>query len=83
MESQQKAEEKVAELSYEECYARLQAVLEKLEAAGLPLAGSRDLYEKGMVLAARCGDLLEEAELRVRQWQPDGTVTNLSGAQDH
>ena len=83
MESQQKAEEKVAELSYEECYGRLQAVLEKLEAADLPLADSLDLYEKGMVLAARCGDLLEEAELRVRQWQPDGTVTNLSGAQDH
>ena len=83
MESQQKAVEKIAELSYEECYGRLQAVLEKLEAADLPLADSLDLYETGMALAARCGDLLEEAELRVRQWQPDGTVTDLSGAQDH
>ena len=36
MESQQKAAEKVAELSYEECYARLQTVLERLEAADLP-----------------------------------------------
>ena len=63
--------------------AGYRAVLEKLEAADLPLADSLDLYETGMVLAARCGDLLEEAELRVRQWQPDGTVTDLSGAQDH
>ena len=83
MESKQKAAEKVAKLSYEECYARLQAVLERLEAADLPLADSLDLYETGMVLAARCGDLIEKAELRVRQWQPDGTVTELSGAQDH
>lgn len=82
MESQQKTADKVADLSYEECYGRLQTVLEKLEAADLPLADSLDLYETGMVLAARCGDLLEEAELRVRQWQPDGTVTELSGAQD-
>ena len=53
MESKQKAAEKVAKLSYEECYARLQTVLERLEAADLPLADSLDLYETGMVLAAR------------------------------
>ena len=82
MESQEIAGEQIAELSYEESYAQLQTLLERLEAADLPLADSLNLYESGMMLAARCGELLEEAELRVRQWQPDGTVTELSGAQD-
>ena len=82
MENQEIAGEQIAELSYEESYAQLQTLLERLEAADLPLADSLNLYESGMMLAARCGELLEEAELRVRQWQPDGTVTELSGAQD-
>ena len=83
MENQEIAGEQIAELSYEESYAQLQTLLERLEAADLPLADSLNLYESGMMLAARCGELLEEAELRVRQWQPDGTVTELSGTQDH
>ena len=47
-----------------------------------PLAESLDLYEAGVKLAARCGVLLEEAELRVRKWEPDGTLTELSDTSD-
>lgn len=82
MTSQNEAAENVAKLSYEESYAQLQTILERLEAADLPLADSLDLYESGVRLAARCGELLEEAELRVRKWQPDGTLAELSNAQD-
>ncbi|MYC94152.1 MAG: exodeoxyribonuclease VII small subunit [Caldilineaceae bacterium SB0661_bin_32] len=79
MKNQNGAPEEAPELSYEESYARLQAILERLEAADLPLADSLDLYEAGVKLAERCGVLLEEAELRVRKWEPDGTVSELNG----
>ena len=74
MEDQDKMAAEIAELSYEDSYEQLQAVLERLEAADLPLDDSLELYESGMKLAARCGQLLEEAELRVRKWQPDGSL---------
>ena len=78
MEDQKGGAEQAAELSFEESYAQLLTILEQLEAADLPLADSLDLYEAGVRLAARCGVLLEEAELRVRKWEPDGTLTDLS-----
>ncbi len=74
--------EQIAELSYEDSYRQLQELLERLEAADLPLADSLELYESGMKLAARCGELLEEAELRVRKWQPDGTLVEFGADQD-
>ena len=82
MDTQENTSKQIAGLSYEESYRQLQAVLERLEAADLPLADSLELYESGMNLAARCGKLLEEAELRVRKWQPDGSLLELSGDQD-
>ena len=82
MENQSNAAEETAELSYEESFAQLQTILEQLEAADLPLADSLDLYEAGVKLAARCGVLIEQAELRVRKWEPDGTVTELNNASD-
>ena len=80
MENQKSAAEQADELSYEESYAQLQSILVRLEAADLPLANSLDLYEAGVKLAARCGVLLEEAELRVRRWEPDGTMTESNDA---
>ena len=74
--------EQISELSYEDSYRQLQEVLERLEAADLPLAESLELYESGMKLAARCGKLLEEAELRVRKWQPDGTLVDFVADQE-
>lgn len=82
MENQNSGSEQAAELTYEGSYAQLQSILEQLEAADLPLAESLDLYEAGVKLAARCGVLLEEAELRVRKWEPDGTLTELSDTSD-
>lgn len=73
--------EQIAELSYEDSYQQLQEVLDRLEAADRPLADSLELYESGMKLAARCGELLEEAELRVRKWQPDGTLVEFGADQ--
>jgi len=57
-------------LTYEEAYAKLEQILQSLESGDLPLEDALALYEQGAELAALCATKLDEAELRVRQWQP-------------
>ena len=66
-----------AKMTYEEAYAQLEEVLASLEAGDLSLEESLARYEVGAKLAAYCEGKLDEAELRVRQWQPDDTTTPL------
>lgn len=56
--------------TYDQAFAELEAVLAQLESGDLPLEQALALYERGAALAAYCTRKLEEAELRVRQWQP-------------
>ena len=64
-----------ANVTYEEAFAQLEAILARLEAGDLPLEESLVLYEEGAALTKLCASMLDEAELRVRQWQPgDETV---------
>ncbi len=58
-------------LSFEEAYRKLEDIVRKLEAGGLPLEESIALYEEGMKLVRYCEELLEKAELRIRQIQLD------------
>lgn len=69
--------DKLTELSYEEAYGRLEEVLQQLEGGDLPLERSLELYELGATLAAYCARKLDEAELRVRQWQPGDVTTDF------
>ena len=55
------------EPSFEDAYRQLEAVVQKLEAGGLPLEESIALYEEGMRLAQVCSRQLDAAELRVTQ----------------
>lgn len=57
-------------LTYEEAFAQLEDILERLEQGDLPLEESLLLFEQGAALASYCARKLDEAELRVRQWQP-------------
>lgn len=68
------------ELSYEEAYAQLESILAQLEAGDLPLEQSMKLYELGSALTQYCARKLDEAELRVSQWNPDGSLTEIGGA---
>jgi exodeoxyribonuclease VII small subunit len=61
--------------TYEEAFRRLEEVIEALESGDLPLEQSLLLYEQGASLAAYCTRILDEAELRVRQWQPGDQTT--------
>lgn len=74
-EAELEQDELTEELSYEEAYARLEQILASLEEGELPLEESLSLYELGAALSTYCARKLDEAELRVRRWQPDGSLT--------
>ena len=57
----------VEALGFDDALAELQRTVAELEAGGLPLERSIELYERGVALHERCAHLLGEAELRVRQ----------------
>lgn len=64
------------ELSFEEAYQELEETVSQLEADDLPLEQALALFERGTVLAQRCAELLDEAELRINQLvtAQDGTI---------
>lgn len=55
----------LADMSFEEAYARLEEVLERLQIGNLTLDESLDAYAEGTALALHCQALLDAAELRV------------------
>jgi exodeoxyribonuclease VII small subunit len=56
--------------TYESLYARMQAVVARLEAGQLPLDEALALYEEGVTVAAACQRLLDQAELRIQEIGP-------------
>ncbi len=69
-------------LTYETAYAKLETVLVQLEAGDLPLETSLALYEEGARLAKICATQLDEAALRVRQWQPGDETSDFEDWSD-
>jgi len=69
-------------LSYDEAFSELETVLAKLESGDLPLEQALALYEQGIALANLCTRKLEEAELRVRQWQSAEQTVPVEGWQE-
>ena len=57
----------VDELSYEQALAELEEIVTALEGEQNQLDDAIKLFERGQALAARCGILLEAAELKVKQ----------------
>ena len=62
-----KKEKAIGDLSYEEALAELEQIVSALEDGQSQLEEALKLFERGQALAARCGALLEAAELKVRQ----------------
>jgi exodeoxyribonuclease VII small subunit len=59
------------EMKYEEAFQELKDLVNKLESSELPLEEGLALLERGQALSARCRELLEEAELKLKQLVPD------------
>lgn len=62
----------VEKLTYEEAYEELNLLVKQLEEGDLPLEEALVLFERGQELGVRCNQLLEHAELRLRELTPDG-----------
>ena len=65
--SSKKTEKLVEGLSYEEALVELEGIVVALEDGQSQLEEAIKLFERGQALAARCGVLLEAAELKVKQ----------------
>jgi len=72
--SSKKSEKAVEELSYEEALAELESIVSTLEEEQSQLEEAIKLFERGQALAARCGVLLESAELKVKQVAGDVVI---------
>ena len=57
----------VEELTYEEAFAELETLVNALEGEQNPLEEAMTLFERGQALVKRCGELLDGAELKVRE----------------
>lgn len=69
----------VAEMSFEEAMAALEAVVGQLERGDVPLEASIALYERGAALKAHCAAKLKDAEekvelIRAQEGRAVGTV---------
>lgn len=69
------------DLSYEAALAQLEQIITSLEAGELSLEKALARYEEGAALAAYCEQQLNEAELRVRKWQPGNGVGTEPGGE--
>lgn len=63
----------VEDLTYEEAFAELEAVVNTLDddSSRNPLEAAMSLFERGQALVKRCSELLDGAELKVRELSGD------------
>ena len=59
--------EEITAMDFETAFHALEENVARLENEELPLEKALEVYERGQLLAHRCADLLEAAELKVRQ----------------
>jgi len=59
-------------LSYEAAFAELEKIVAALETEQRSLDDAMSLYERGQALIKRCAQLLDQAELKVKQLTGNG-----------
>ncbi len=64
----------VEDLSYEQALVELEATVASLEGNKLPLEESMALFERGQALIKHCVEMLDKAELRIKQLSGDALV---------
>lgn len=61
-----------ADLNYEQAFQELEAVVRQLEEGEGSLEEALALFERGQLLAARCSELLQVAELKLQELTAEG-----------
>jgi exodeoxyribonuclease VII small subunit len=71
----------VEELTYEEAFTELETIVNALEgdASRNSLEDAMSLFERGQALVKRCSELLDGAELKVRQLSGDELIEFEAG----
>ena len=69
-------------LTFEQALNELQTIVARLESGDGDLEENLALYERGMTLVRYCNDILDAAQLRVRELQPDGSEIDFQGPLD-
>lgn len=61
----------MSDIKFEDALARLEQIVDTLEAGNLPLEESLKVFEEGVGLARHCARYLEEAERRLERLTKD------------
>jgi exodeoxyribonuclease VII small subunit len=56
-----------SEMTFEQAFQRMEAIVERLESGDATLEESLQAYEEGMALARFCAGRLQDAELRLQK----------------
>jgi exodeoxyribonuclease VII small subunit len=68
---------KIEGLTYEQSFAELEKIVKELEGEIHSLDESLTLFERGQALAKYCSNLLEKAELKVKELSNDGELREI------
>jgi len=61
----------IAQLTYEQALAELETIVSMLESEQRSLEEALSLFERGQALTQHCTNLLDKAELKIRQLSGD------------
>ncbi|MCD6355975.1 MAG: exodeoxyribonuclease VII small subunit [Anaerolineaceae bacterium] len=67
----------IKNLNYEQALAELEAIITNLEDKPSGLEDSVLLFKRGKMLIQHCQQLLDDAELKVRQLNKDGSISMM------
>ena len=71
--TEQTTENAPQKITYEQARTRLEAIVQKLESGGAPLAESMKLWEEGEQLAAYCQKFLDSAKQKIEAAKAEAT----------
>lgn len=67
----------IQDMTYEQALAELENLLSALESETKDLGSTVALFERGKALISHCQQLLEKAELKVRQLMENGELVDI------
>lgn len=67
----------VEDLAYESAFSELESIVDTLENEQRSLEESMSLFERGQALVKHCAELLDQAELKVKQLS-DNKLTDIA-----